>query len=271
MADTDSSWVATQQYNDERRFGQGNSGLSDEDAADIICVLYPMTMNANRAADQIYKATPQNTLETRSDVHIREKDAAAEAAVNTFDIAAEGLVPCGIALRLSADLRDPLCGFQFGRNVDRCDFPIGTNDPGKRVSNTHFRIYINEHCVIMIEDQSTNGTMVDRTLLKAKEKENNMAFKHTLGSGQRIVVTGGTPKDDLAFMTWIPNRSDEAELAYQQNVTKFFMRMGALRDQARARAAARTGRNGNPVRNIRFIAPSELLTSKGKSFSDSCC
>ncbi|TVY22726.1 Serine/threonine-protein kinase [Lachnellula hyalina] len=247
MADTDSNYVATQQYNDERRYGQGNSGLSDEDASDIICVLYPMTINANRAADQIYKATPQNTLETRSDIHIKEKVTSAEPAVNTFEIAAEGLVPCGIALRLSANLKDPLMGFQFGRNADRCDFPVGNNDPGRRVSNTHFRIYINEHCVIMIEDQSTNGTMIDRTLLKAKEKENNMAFKHTLDSGQKIVITGGTAKDDLAFMTWIPNRSDEAELAYQQNVTKFFLRKAALRDQPRTKALMRPGRNGNPV------------------------
>jgi len=247
MADTDSNYVATQQYNDERRYGQGNSGLSDEDASDIICVLYPMTINANRAADQIYKATPQNTLETRSDIHIKEKVTSAEPAVNTFEIAAEGLVPCGIALRLSANLKDPLMGFQFGRNADRCDFPVGSNDPGRRVSNTHFRIYINEHCVIMIEDQSTNGTMIDRTLLKAKEKENNMAFKHTLDSGQKIVITGGTAKDDLAFMTWIPNRSDEAELAYQQNVTKFFLRKAALRDQPRTKALMRPGRNGNPV------------------------
>ncbi|TVY88722.1 Serine/threonine-protein kinase [Lachnellula willkommii] len=247
MADTDPNYVATQQYNDERRYGQGNSGLSDEDAADIICVLYPMTINANRAADHIYRATPHNTLETRSDIHIKEKDAAAEPAVNTFDIAAEGLVPCGIALRLSANLKDPLMGFQFGRNADRCDFPVGNNDPGRRVSNTHFRIYINEHGVIMIEDQSTNGTMIDRTLLKAKEKENNMAFKHTLESGQKIVITGGTAKDDLAFMTWIPNRCDEAELAYQQNVTNFFMRKAALRDQPRTKAALRPGRNGNPV------------------------
>ncbi|TVY36067.1 Serine/threonine-protein kinase [Lachnellula occidentalis] len=247
MADTDSDYVATQQYNDERRYGQGNSGLSDEDAADIICVLYPMTINANRAADQIYKATPQNTLETRSDIHIKEKDTTGVPAVNTFDIAAEGLVPCGIALRLSANLKDPLMGFQFGRNSDRCDFPVGKNDPGRRVSNTHFRIYMNEHGVIMIEDQSTNGTMIDRTLLKAKEKENNMAFKHTLGSGQKIVITGGTAKDDLAFMTWIPNRCDEAEVAYQQNVTEFFLRKAALRDQARTKAPQRSGRNGNPV------------------------
>jgi hypothetical protein len=205
-----------------------------------------MSLNANRTADAIYRSNPKNTLETRSDVHMRERDSGPTEAVNTFDLASEGLTSCGIALRISANLKDPLVGFQFGRNPDKCDFPVGAHEPGRRVSNIHFRIYINEHCVIMIEDQSTNGTVVDNTLLKAKEKENNMAYKHTLETGQKIVLTGSHPRDDYTFMVWVPNRSDEAELAYQQNVTRFFLQQKAYREEVRVR---RGRQNGNPVRH----------------------
>lgn len=211
-----------------------------------------MSINANRVADQIFRNNPENTLETRSDLHIRKKNDTPEPVVNTFEVAAEGLTPCGIALRLSAVLKDPLMGFQFGRNAERCDFPIGTHDMGKRVSNHHFRIYINEHCVIMIEDQSTNGTLVDRIMLKSKEKENQAVFRHTLESGQRIILTGNTRNEGYTFMTWIPNRSDEAELAYQENVTNYFRTMGAHRDHLRANPPRGQRRNGNPVSTTSF-------------------
>jgi hypothetical protein len=194
---------------------------------------------------------------------MRERDSGPTEAVNTFDLASEGLTSCGIALRISTNLKDPLVGFQFGRNADKCDFPVGAHEPGRRVSNIHFRIYINEHCVIMIEDQSTNGTVVDNTLLKAKEKENNMAYKHTLQTGQKIVLTGSNPRDDYTFMVWVPNRSDDAELAYQQNVTRFFLQQKAYREEVRAR---RPRQNGNPVRHLILMNVNSLTNRRSICF-----
>ncbi|RDL38567.1 Protein kinase-like (PK-like) [Venustampulla echinocandica] len=247
MSAHDPYYVATQLYNDERRFDQGNSGLSDEDAADIICILYPLSMPAYRAAHGIHKANPRNTLEAKGDVKIRERAIDSDDDANISKVAAEGLVSCAIVLRLSADLKDPLCGYQFGRNSQRCDFAIGHNEPSRRVSNIHFRIYINEHGIIMIEDQSTNGTVVDGVMLRAKEKENGLDYRRTLETGYQITLVMTPPEENYDFVAWMPQRSDASELVYQQNVTKFFLHLATLRDQRGAENAATGGGKGDPV------------------------
>ncbi|KAF4618415.1 hypothetical protein G7Y89_g14889 [Cudoniella acicularis] len=236
MAAYDPLYVATQLYNDERRFDQGNSGLSDDDASDIICILYPL-----------------------------EKDFNPNDNVAAFEAEAQGWTSCGIALRLSADLKDPLSGFQFGRNPQRCDFCIAKDEPSRRVSNIHFRIYINEHGIIMVEDQSTNGTLVDGTLLRGKEKENGCDYRRTLESGCRVILAMTPPEPNYEFVAWIPQRSDAAEMAYEDNLTKFFLRLAALRGQRDTTRAAAGGRRGDPVRES-MLNSETLLTKKVNLF-----
>jgi FHA domain len=230
---------ATQLIVDPRRLGMGGSGLNDEDLADICCILHPASLPAYRAAAHIHEDTPQYTISTESDnVQIRERHNGNFEDCETFDLAAAGLKPCDIALRLSANLKDPLGGFHFGRNKQRCDFLIGRDEKSRRVSNIHFRIYINEYGIIMLEDQSTNGTAVDGTLLRGKEKENGHDYRHTLEQGSVIMVIMMPPEVDYRFYVRIPHRDEEAELAYQRNLTAYFLRLNNIKQENAARLAA---------------------------------
>jgi hypothetical protein len=217
--------VATQQVIDPRRLGQANSGLNNEDLADIFCILHPSSLPAHKAAALIRELTPHHTISTQDGVKIRERNEDSENNPGTFELAAQGLTSCDIVLRLSANLKDPASGYRFGRNGQRCDFVLGRDDEVKRVSNTHFRIYINEYGTIMCEDQSTNGTAVDGILLRAKDKENGRDYRHTLEQGSLIVLTMTPPEQDFRFIVRIPQRDEESEIAYRQNLTNYFHRI----------------------------------------------
>jgi hypothetical protein len=245
---------ATQIIVDPRRLGQGNSGLSDEDLADICCIIYPTTLPAYRAFSLIHDQTPEYTITSDVQVPIREKDSQHEV-IDTFELAAAGVTSCGLVLRLSAKLKDPVAGFCFGRHGPRCDFVIGQYDKSRRISNTHFRIYINEYGVIMLEDQSTNGTIVDGKLLRGKEKDKKFDYRHTLETGSVITLTMTPPEQDYQFFVWKPQRDLEADRAYEQNLTAFFLRMSAFKQQNEARAGA-TGavrKIGDPVSHASIL------------------
>ena len=216
--------VATQQVIDPRRLGQANSGLNDEDLADIFCILHPASVAAHKAAALIRELTPQHTINTHDGIKIREQTSDSENEPGTFELAAQGVTSCDIVLRLSANLKDTARGYLVGRNRQRCDFVLGRDDEVKRVSNIHFRIYINEYGTIMLEDQSTNGTGVDGILLRAKDKENGRDFRHTLEQGSIVVLTV-RPEEDLIFIVRVPQRDEESEMAYQQNLTNYFHRI----------------------------------------------
>jgi hypothetical protein len=110
-----------------------NSRLSDEDLADTCCVLHPASLPAHRAAALIHEESPQNTISTESNMRIRERDAGVHDDVD-FELAAQGVVSWNIILRLSANLKDPVSGFYFGRNKQRCDFVIGQHNINKKKS-----------------------------------------------------------------------------------------------------------------------------------------
>jgi hypothetical protein len=240
--------AATQKVLDPRRLGQNASDLSDEDLSDIFCILHPVSLPAIRAAALIHELTPHHTITSEGNVNIREKEVNPQE-IGTFVLATQGLVSCDIALRLSADLKSPSGGFLFGRNQQRCDFIMGRDEQVKRVSNVHFRIYINEYGVIMLEDQSTNGTAVDGNLLRGRDRETGkgMEYQHTLELGSRIILTMNPPEEDFKFIVRIPRRDEATELAYQQNLTNYFMRIHNAQAERQARAGGR-----DPVRSIRF-------------------
>lgn len=243
----DPYWVATQLVTDPRRLGMPGSDLSVEDLADICCILHPLTPPASRAAALIHEDPSAHsgcTLVTGNNVEVHEKVATYTSEDTTFQLAAEGLTPCDLVLRLSATLKDPLSGFQFGRNASRCDFVIGRNQESKRISNIHFRIYVNEYNIIMLEDQSTNGTAVDGDRLCGKEKENGKSYRHTLSHGSLITLTMTPPEQDYQFLVRIPQRDPESEEAYREGLTDFFLRLANLRRHNEARVAA----GGKPTR-----------------------
>lgn len=179
----------------------------------------------------------------------------------TFDPATAG-PSCDLVLRLSANLKDPVGGFHFGRNKTRCDFHIGWHEESRRVSNVHFRIYINEHGTLMLEDQSTNGTAVDGTLLRGKDKENDKDYRHTLESGSVIVLTMTPTEEDYRFIVRIPQREDEAAERYEENLTAFFLRVNDIRQQNHARLAAAGGewRGGQKYNKIAMIGKGAFAT-----------
>lgn len=239
--------AATQKVLDPRRLGKNASDLSDEDLSDIFCILHPVSLPAIRAAALIHDLTPQHTITSEGDVNIREKEGNPQE-IGTFVLATQGLVSCDIALRLSANLKSPAGGFLFGRNQQRCDFILGRDDQVKRVSNIHFRIYINEYGIIMLEDQSTNGTAVDGNLLRAKEKENGMEYRHTLELGSRIILHMTPPEEDFKFIVRIPRRDEATEAIYQQNLTNYCIRIQNAHMERQARAAGR-----DPVCTFNFM------------------
>jgi len=190
-------------------------------------------------------------MHQRSDVDGLENEDPAIIALES-----QGLVSCDIALRLSAAVKNKVDGgFYFGRNPSRCDIVLGREDEVKRVSNIHFRIYINEYSVIMLEDQSTNGTLVDGTLLRAKDKENGRESKMTLGHGSVISLTVTPHEEEFRFIVRIPQRDPDIQALYERNVNYYFARRHdaqAARNERKAKDHnARNAAKGLPVsRNL---------------------
>jgi hypothetical protein len=184
--------------------GLNNSGLQEQDLADIICILHPNSHAAHNAV----AATAG-----LGDQHILQKDV---LEMETSETAA-----LDVALRLSSDVHDLGAGFCFGRNKARCDVLLAVDDEAKRVSNTHFRIYLTGDGIIMLQDTSTNGTIVDNCRLRKSQKENS----RMLTNGSVIqVVTGNHGSDEVRFVVRIPSREGFA-MQYTQNVLRYFERV----------------------------------------------
>lgn len=167
-----------------------------------------------------------------------------------------------IVLRLSADVKDPLQGFAFGRNAARCDVYFA-NDPLRRLSNIHFRIYLNEYGVLMLEDSSMNGTVVDGTILKAKERVTRQVQaprKQTLNAGSQIKVLMAESEDDLLFIVQIPRREGDSEEAYRKNWTKYMRRMQQLRAEHEDAGKTITAGPGGHVGQHKYSAANYKLT-----------
>jgi hypothetical protein len=223
--------AATQLVMDPRRLGDHVSDLEDDDLTDIFCILHPASMSALNVAAHIGDILPENTV-SRASAPIKVRGMPEDVAdPNTMDLAEQGLVSRDIALRLSAKLIDPLAGYTFGRNTQRCDFVLRypTPEGAKRISNVHFRIFITADGIVMLEDQSTNGTVVEGKMLRFKDKENDAPHKHTLSQGSLITLVMNPPDEDLRFIVRIPPRDGIYEDIFAQNLADYFSRMKELR------------------------------------------
>lgn len=241
--------------------GKQNSGFSDDDVSDIVCILYPDSDPARQEVQRLAQEASPHTC-GRSDADGVEPDYELEDHASRFESKPVGHGNYAIILRLSAHVKSPAAGFVFGRNAARCDVVI-VNDPLRRVSNVHFRIYVNEYGNVMIEDQSTNGTIVDSQLLTSKPKNDNVRLvtRWVLSSGSSIQILLHSQKRDLSFRVRIPHRDDEYDRAYIEKVEQYFSRHGL-------KAAIRTGGHvdlfktpGDPVMPRTGFAPAtgELL------------
>ncbi|PHH91439.1 hypothetical protein CDD83_447 [Cordyceps sp. RAO-2017] len=224
--DEDEPTQATQNVLDPRRVGKQNSGFSDDDISDIICVLYPHS-DAARLELQRLALEDSPHIIGKHEADDVEPDYEQEDHASKFQSAPANHGNYAIMLRLSAQVKSPAAGFVFGRNTARCDV-VFANDPYRRVSNIHFRIFVNEYGVVMIEDQSTNGTCVDRQLLTRHPK--NVAAppvtRWTLSSGSEIRICLHAEMRDLSFRVRVPRRDDEYDRAYIAKVEDHFARHG---------------------------------------------
>ncbi len=156
-------------------------------------------------------------------------DYSLEDYAGNFGLGPHGVEEHAIALKLSASIKNPLQGFTFGRNRNRCDITF-VEDPYKRLSNVHFRIFINEYGVLMLEDQSTNGTVVDEMLLKSRAKQKSPAMR-TLSSGSKISILMHKDSSDLVFLVRVPRRDGEYESAYRKNLGAYLKKLQAIAER----------------------------------------
>lgn len=195
---------STQPCADPRRMGLNNSGLQDQDLADIICILHPTSHAAHDAVAATAGVCTQ---------HILQRD--------VLDYESSETAAIDVALRLSSRVHDLGVGFCFGRNQARCDILLAANDDAKRVSNAHFRIHLTGDGIIMLQDTSTNGTIVDNCRLRKSQQDNS----RMLTNGSVIqVVTGNHGSDEVRFVVRIPSREGFA-MQYTQNVLLYFERV----------------------------------------------
>lgn len=175
-----------------------------------------------------------------------------------------------LVLRLSAQVKDPLQGFTFGRNATRCDVCFH-NDPMRRLSNIHFRIYVNDYGVLMLEDSSINGTVVDGTLLKARQGdraktgEKKLPKRRTIAPGSKIQILMHEGQDDLDFMVQIPRREGDYEETYRRNLTRYMKRLKQIREENEPVDAAKTitAGPGGHVSSKKLLVPVlRLLTRR---------
>ena len=214
--------------------GRNNSGLSDADVADVMCILHPCSPAAFNVVATTAQRTPQYVLQNNEFQHFEDDltPSALEEEKETFILPTDSSSHAmDLALRFSAPAKDPNLGFVFGRNAAQCDIVLAT-DTGKRVSNVHFSIYINEMGVLLVHDWSTNGTLVDEIILKGKVN-NNQPQTHMINSGSIIQILSPKQEEIVKFIVRLPNREGYTE-QYEAN---FQAHMQAKR-AAEARAAA---------------------------------
>ncbi|KAK3995469.1 Serine/threonine-protein kinase RAD53 [Cladorrhinum sp. PSN332] len=215
---------ATQNVVDPRRLGQQNSGFSDEEISDIICVLVPYSDAAVREVRRIAAENSQYAV-GRDDADKLNLNLMDDVNERTFTLHRRNTGEHHLALKFSHEVKNTLNGFTFGRNPNRCDICF-LDDPMRRLSNIHFRIYLNEHNVLMLEDESTNGTLVDGYLLKRKGEPPH-EVKRTLENGNKIVILMHEPTRDLSFMVRIPHRDSLFNDAYRRNFEAYLANRAA--------------------------------------------
>jgi len=230
--------LATQQVLDPRRIGQDSSGLDESDMADIMLILHPTTPAASRVVAHTAKTRPE---------HVLLSDAMGSYAASATDIEEQETIIIGkdgervahfasgtteIALRFSSApfLKFKSNGFVFGRNVNTSDI-VFSQDTGRRISNQHFKIYLNNYGIVMLEDMSTNGTLVDHKVLKCNDGKHNKARMLTANS--MITILNANEDEVIRFNVRIPSRGSHKE-RYEENKHAFISACAAGGDRDRA-------------------------------------
>lgn len=236
--DTDEATQATQGTQglmDPRRIGRNNSGISEADISDVICILHPCSPAAFRIVASTAEVSPQNVLQNNG--FGEYDDGLTQSALEeqeTFILSSDGPNQAmDLALRFTANVINPTLGFVFGRNGKVCDIVLAT-DIFKRVSNMHFCIFMNESGVLMLRDISTNGTMVDDIVLRGG-KTSREPQTRMLNSGSIIQILSPKPDEIVKFIVRIPSR--EGHIEEYEAKFQIYMRRVAIAGAAMAKEA----------------------------------
>ncbi|KAH7160482.1 hypothetical protein B0J13DRAFT_128129 [Dactylonectria estremocensis] len=173
-----------------------------------------------------------------------------------------------ILLRLTTKPKNPTVGFTFGRHAGHCDVAL-VNDPLRRVSNMHFSIYVNEDGTAMIEDHSTNGTVVGNQFLNAKPRTRGESdpplTKLALSSGMIIHIILRASASDMTFLVGLPKRDEAQKEVFAQNVKNYFIQHN-IEHQIETRSTGHSsGVNLSLVSKLK--APGRLESATGLDFS----
>ncbi|KAK4540822.1 hypothetical protein LTR36_008899 [Oleoguttula mirabilis] len=222
--DSEDLTQCTQGLMDPRRMGRNNSGMSEADISDVMCILHPCSPAAFQIVATTAELAPQNVLQ--NDGFGEYDDGLTQSVLEeqeTFILNSD--VPnqaMDLALRFTADIINPTLGFVFGRNGRICDIVLAT-DTYKRVSNMHFSIFVNESGVLMLRDMSTNGTMVDDIILKGKAAHEPQT--RMLNPGSIIQILSPKPEEIVKFIVRIPSREGHIE-EYESKFQTHMRRVG---------------------------------------------
>ena len=233
MTDEQATQPATQPVHRKECF---NSTLSEQDESDIICILLPTSPAAHEAVELTALAAPQHILQNHGLSHIYE--APDEEMTTTHsqqgdDSDAEELhtrLPGqnqsprdgpakDIALRFSSKVHNLSYGFTFGRNPAKCDLLL-TNTENSMISNRHFRIFVKNNGIVMIQDTSTNGTIYEDNILFTPKGfvGFNPSAQHTICNGETIEIPlEKQPGQSIRFSVKTPQRSELGAEKYNQN------------------------------------------------------
>ena len=243
MAELQATQQSTQDKLDPRRFGRNNSGLNEQDVSDVVCILHPSSLAAIAIVNDTALKNPQHILQNQG-LTLPTNNESLTVASEADTI----LLPAAVterardlALRFSSRVIDATVGFCFGRNVYKCDINLDPHMDQKRVSNTHFRIYLNSNGVLMLEDMSTNGTVVDGIPLGGKKKAGQRLMQRTpisrmLSHGSIIEVLSPTQDEIVKFILRVPTR-DRYQAQFHQNFRNYVQHVQIARDRATATKA----------------------------------
>lgn len=202
---------STQPYNDPRRLGRNNSGMSDHDVVDVICLLHPTNSLALEVVKHMMAVNPQHVLQNDDLLDGLDPD---DLQMNMM--MQSPAFERDLALRMSSKLKNPAIGFTFGRNHARCDIVLA-DDKDKNISNVHFSIYLNEHGILMLEDLSTNGTAVEKQWYK---KTAGPRHAKTMLQPNVSIEVITRSKEPISFMVRYPPRGEYTE-AYNQRLRQY--------------------------------------------------
>lgn len=231
IMDNDEATQCTQNVVDPRRMGRNNSGISEADISDVMCILHPCSPAAFNVVVITAEKMPHNVLQ--NDGFQDYDDGLTQSALEeqeTFILNSDGPNQAmDLALRFSVNTINPNLGFVFGRNPRMCDIVLAM-DTHKRVSNVHFSIFVNDSGVLMLQDMSTNGTMVDDILLKGKVALAPQT--RMLNTGSIIQILSPKPDEVVKFIVRIPSREGHVE-EYEAKFYDHMQRMAAAQVRAK--------------------------------------